>query len=124
MLDRVGSVIMTGLYSLFLRPLIGRRKIVGRDRPQKLSVERSTCCEIDDVQGSSVEFASKKRQTLARQRIRILSRGLIKGVAGGINQTGLKRCFDAAAGFMEMAAVEKATADGVFGDVRHGAENV
>lgn len=40
-LDRVGSVIMTGLYSLFLRPLIGRRKIVGRDRPQKLSVERS-----------------------------------------------------------------------------------
>ena len=49
----------------------------------------------------------KKGQPLARQRIRILSRSLIKGVAGGVNQAGLKRCFDAAAGFMEMAAVEK-----------------
>ncbi len=66
----------------------------------------------------------KKGQPLARQRIRILSRCLIKGVAGGVNQTGLKCCFDAAAGFMEMAAVEEATANGVLGDVRHGAKNV
>lgn len=74
--------------------------------------------------GRLPNLLQKKGQPLARQRIRILSRCLIKGVAGGINQTGLQRCFDAAAGFMEMAAVEEATADGVLGDVRHGAKNV
>ena len=74
--------------------------------------------------GRLPNLLQKKGQPLARKRIRILSRCLIKGVAGGINQTGLKRCFDAAAGFMEMAAVEETTADGVFGDVRHGAKNV
>lgn len=47
----------------------------------------------------------KKGQPLARQRIRILSRSLIKGVAGGVNQAGLKCCFDAAAGLDRKSVV-------------------